>query len=1239
MSARRLLLFSLTALALLLGPFAIAPRAAEAATYDILVDTVADNLTTGTHCNDLVANDCSLRQAIDRAQSAAYTDTDVKRISFQLFTNGSLGGSAPFVFLINSGSRLPAITKPNVQIVADVLSQPLVEIDGFGQDVVFRLQGANGLISGLSIYGATTSGGPNGGSGIYITGSGNTVEKSYIGLRADGSLPGRLNNTGIRIVNGASGNTIGNTGGVPVANYISGNTENGVVISNASTNTVQNNFVGLYRVSASPFTLGARPNGQYGIQITSDTGTSKDNIIGGASTALANIVGGNGLAGVQLSGTGTSGNSILANYIGIDRASDTDFGNSGDGVAIEDGAKTNTLGGSVVAPLVISGNTGYGVAIRPNGDAAPTGNILTNTIYVGLNRAGTGPLPNGLGGVRIEGGASNNSITGSSNNLRIGGNTGPGISITGLNTSGNQVSGTLIGIVPISGTGNPSDDAPNVGGVLIDNSARQTTLSGNTISANTDYGVRITGVQTTTLSANFIGLDIDRTAAMGNVGPGVDVLGVTSDTVIGGATIDTRNYIVGNSGPGVQISGATTVNTTVSNNAFGLVKNASADTSYTKAIANPGEGVLVNGGAKTTTISSNTFAGTAASSTGYAAVHISGTGTTTATVSLNEIGCLNCGIGTSGTPLSRPYPDGVLVDAGARVVDVLSNTIRFNLGQAVKVDGSDTRRVRIQYNRMAGNAGAIQLVGTSRYAGSGADGDSLSKPNRGIDPPVDNLASPLRIYVAQDGSFTGYVYTSTTTVVNESDITPSSACPGCRIQFFKPVTGSSESQGFEPVRVAPLCTSGSSARTDFAAPNNLGRFAGCIVGFSAAMPRKLLFTATDSFGNTSEFGELDIGDPQSAVTLTYKAPIGGAQSAAPSSTVTYTMLLNNNSNLDFNNLTYVLSGTTTEWVASKFPKTTPLTVKSKQTIELTVTVKLPVGSSNYVKYPKTDNTLVTINSAGRITKTLNLATSVLATPVLRVTPRTNQGSGAPTKTVPYGHTIYNDGNVDVIIDLASYTRDPADSGKIWQTTFSQNGFTVKPGEHTDFVVNVTVPSGAQQTDGGGNPVRATTYVTATARTYAGVTATMSETTGVDLVPAAEMDGDQSQSAAAGEDVIFFHTVRNTSNGVARFKLDFLANSGSTLVSFVSDNGVPLSPSGVFQLDPVTDDATGKINILRFRATFRVTDKLAPGQEEKITIFVRNNDDNKTIGGAAVVDTVSITVGIKRPRLWLPMLHE
>ncbi|MEJ7588950.1 MAG: SdrD B-like domain-containing protein, partial [Ferruginibacter sp.] len=208
------------------------------------------------------------------------------------------------------------------------------------------------LDNGVVLTGSTTSntiGGTTAGAGNVISGNGNLtseagiaiistsnnniVQGNYIGTNAAGTAA--LGNTGrgISIETGASSNTIGGTT-AGAGNTISGNTQYGVYISNATTtgNIVQGNYIG--RNAANTAAIAGHSIAAVSIAVSSD-----NNAVGGTAAGAGNVISGNSAIGITIAANST-GNSILSNSI---------YANTGIGIdlasvaAANDGTKTSTL--------------------------------------------------------------------------------------------------------------------------------------------------------------------------------------------------------------------------------------------------------------------------------------------------------------------------------------------------------------------------------------------------------------------------------------------------------------------------------------------------------------------------------------------------------------------------------------------------------------------------------------------------------------------------------------------------------------------------------------------------------------------------------------------------------------------------------------------------------------------------------------------------------------------------------
>ena len=241
----------------------------------------------------------------------------------------------------------------------------------------------------------------NGMNGVHFTGSGtngNSVLGNYIGTNATGNAPMANGANGILIDADAANNMIGGAAASPgqgAGNVISGNVANGIDIEGLLTtgNMVQGNSIG-----AQPGGTGAVANGNDGVLITND---AFGNYIGLAGAGTFNVISGNTVNGIEISGVLTKLNVVQNNVIGLDAAANL-LPNGNDGVLITDGSTGNTIGETGASlDNVISGNKANGVEI--NG-AGTSDNTVQNN-FIGVDGGAAASAPNGGDGVLMAAGA------------------------------------------------------------------------------------------------------------------------------------------------------------------------------------------------------------------------------------------------------------------------------------------------------------------------------------------------------------------------------------------------------------------------------------------------------------------------------------------------------------------------------------------------------------------------------------------------------------------------------------------------------------------------------------------------------------------------------------------------------------------------------------------------------------------------------------------------------------------
>lgn len=338
-------------------------------------------------------------------------------------------------------------------------------------------------------------------------------------------------------------------------NFISGSFFDGVVITKYATETrVRGNFIG------TDFTGTTIHPNRDGIQVA-----------GNGSEISKNVISGNNSYGIAVTrylqdDPIPSGNLIENNRIGI----------KGDGTILipndESGIQLDGTNNTVIRN-VISGNTRYGIEVLRDS------NIIRDN-KIGTNNEGDSARANGEAGIALL--SSSNVID---MNV-ISGNVNAGIvilresQISSSPPMNNSVTGNLIGTNAAGTVAIPN----TASGIIMADGANNNTIGGtasnarNIISGNAYDGILVqiglaAGAVPPTqnkIQGNYIGTNIDGTAALPNGRNGILLSGATS-TLIGGITTaipSARNVISGNGSNGISlIDGAT--QTRISGNYIG----------------------------------------------------------------------------------------------------------------------------------------------------------------------------------------------------------------------------------------------------------------------------------------------------------------------------------------------------------------------------------------------------------------------------------------------------------------------------------------------------------------------------------------------------------------------------------------------------------------------------------------------------------------------------------------------
>ena len=508
-------------------------------------------------------------------------------------------------------------------------------------------------------------------------------------------LDGSLAPTGTEGLHYATGSGGGKISALDIVNF------NGNAIElSSSGNTITGCYIGTD--TSSDTGLG---NGATGVVI--DNGAS-GNMIGGTSPAAANVIASSSYDGIDISGSGTTGNVVEGNFIGTDASSDTGLGN-GAGVSIFGGASGNTIGGtSAAAANVIASNRADGVYIS---DSGTTGNVVEGN-FIGTDASSHTGLGNGYGGLSISGGASGNTIGGTTAgaaNVIVSSvvSGADGVYISDSGTTGNVVEGNFIGTDASShtGLGNGGYGVAIVGGASGNTIGGTSPTAADVIANNSFDGLFFFGSGTTgnVVEGNFIGTDASSHTGLGNGGDGVDIVDDASGNTIGGTSPAAANVIANNGGDGIFLGDSGTTGNVVEGNFIGT------DASSHTGLGNSGDAVDIVGDA-----SGNTIGGTVAGAANIIAsnssgIDLGGSGTTGNLVQGNYIGTNATGatgLGNSG--------DGVDIVGGAS-----GNTIGGTVAGAANVIASNSSGIDLGGSGTTGNVVEGNLIGTDASSDTG----------------------------------------------------------------------------------------------------------------------------------------------------------------------------------------------------------------------------------------------------------------------------------------------------------------------------------------------------------------------------------------------------------------------------------------------------------------------------------------------------------------------------------------
>lgn len=498
----------------------------------LMINVPGASAATITVANTNDAGAGSLRQAIiDSNASAGVLDT----INF----NAALSGT------ITLASNLEVILDPVIidgSTANDALGGADIILNAVGLSYCIQFNGgagnvlkgigctgaANGLIVGPNVTGMTVGGtGARDinewnnctGAGIQIDGGDNvTLLQNQIGLG------GGNGGSGLDIKNSATGIIVGGTL-ASQRNIIVNSTVNGINLVSTSV-TISGNWIG---TGTGANDLGNAQNGMF-------VGSGVTGTIGGLDAGAGNIISGNNQNGISISQS--DGIAVKNNFIGTTSAGTAALANSQNGILIS--SQNNVIGGTG-GGNVISGNTLDGIRLDGSVTSANGNTIQLNKI--GLDKNGTAAIANGQAGIKIDGDVLNTVIGGTSLGNTISGNTGSGININTVGSTGTTIYGNTIGLQTDNTTALGNAQA----GILVKGDSTiigDATLNArrNIIASNGGLGIYINGADSVSIKNNYIGVAADGVTQRTNTNHAITLdstaaLNLIGDTIVGGPNL------------------------------------------------------------------------------------------------------------------------------------------------------------------------------------------------------------------------------------------------------------------------------------------------------------------------------------------------------------------------------------------------------------------------------------------------------------------------------------------------------------------------------------------------------------------------------------------------------------------------------------------------------------------------------------------------------------------------------
>ncbi|MCO6499846.1 MAG: gliding motility-associated C-terminal domain-containing protein [Vicingus serpentipes] len=303
-------------------------------------------------------------------------------------------------------------------------------------------------------------------------------------------------------------------------------------------------------------------------------------------------------------------------------------GINGDGTII-DGTTQPTNGYTGTSPKIIIIGAGAGNGLNIVSDNCEVYGLLINNFNNGIRVTGDNVIIGILNKGNVINGCTSNGISCSNSTIL-------NISIA-ANYIGTDYLGTTA--IPNGGSG------INISGttVSVQNIGGSTLGEGNVISANANHGITISASTLfpgTNIQGNYIGVNANGSACLGNGGDGITISGTnTNGNNIGGNTLASMNIISCNTGVGIDITGTNSSGNVIQGNHIGVDITGNLD------FGNGSHGITNNGTTVGMTIGGNGVGeGNVISGNGGHGITSGSATTPTITIKGNIIGLNKSGI-------------------------------------------------------------------------------------------------------------------------------------------------------------------------------------------------------------------------------------------------------------------------------------------------------------------------------------------------------------------------------------------------------------------------------------------------------------------------------------------------------------------------------------------------------------------------------------------------------------------